>query len=334
MKKLMLFPILIVLIVVFGAGVGLWANQSFRPVSVTEKYGEFVIPKGASAGVVANKLEKEGYIRSALAFKLYSQFSGISKGIFAGEYKISPHMTLPQIASTLTSGPLEVWVTIPEGLRREEVAEKFIQGLNKKGDDAASFRSDFLSASKELEGYLFPDTYLFPNEASASAVVKRMKTTFDNKIEDYKDNISKSKLSQSEIVTLASILERETKTDQERPMVAGVILNRLDIGMGLQVDATVQYAKGTADCRQMTANCEWWKPLLRDDLDLNSPYNTYKFRGLPPGPIANPGLSSLKAAILPEENDYLYYLHDSSGQIHYAKTLEEHNANVSKYLGK
>jgi UPF0755 protein len=135
-----------------------------------------------------------------------------------------------------------------------------------------------------------------------------------------------SNLSFADSVILASILERETKTDAERPVVAGILINRLNLGMPLQVDATVQYAVGTSK--------DWWPILTLEDLKVNSLYNTYKYAGLPPGPIANPGLSSLKAAFNPAQTDYLYYIHDPTGQIHYAKTLAEQNANIAKYLGK
>ena len=132
---------------------------------------------------------------------------------------------------------------------------------------------------------------------------------------------------------MASIIERETKTDEERPVVAGILINRLDIDMGLQADATVQYAAASINCRA-EEECNWWPILTKGDLAINSPYNTYRFRGLPPAPIASPGISSLRAAVSPEESDYLYYLHDADGGVHYAETLSEHNENVRIYLGK
>lgn len=335
MKKLMILPILILILVAIGIGGAFWAKNAFSPVSSTEAYEAFIIPKGTSAGEIAAKLASEGIIKSSLAFKVYTQFTGISKGIFAGEYKVSPHMSLPEIVKVLTSGPLEVWTTIPEGLRREEIAEKFIAGLDKRGEDAITFRSEFLTATKDLDGYLFPDTYLFPKEVTGGTVAARMNQTFDSKLKDFETQVGKSKLSLEEIVTLASILERETKTDAERPVVAGILLNRINIGMPLQADATVQYAMANVKCKTGSTGCDWWpRPILRDDLDINSKYNTYKNSGLPPGPIANAGLSSLKAAISPESSEYYYYIHEDNGKIHYAKTLDEHNQNVRTFLGK
>ena len=332
MRKIIFLVIFIAVILVCTSGGVVWFKKSFTPKSNVENYQSFLITKGASAGTIANRLEEEGIIRSALAFKFYTQLTGISQRIQAGEYSVSPHMSIPQIISVLTSAPLELWVTVPEGLRREEIVEKFISGLGKT-EDEVSFREEFLAQTTQKEGFLFPDTYLFPKEANASAVVAKMDRTFNLKIEDYQADIEKSGRSLEDIVTLASIIERETKTDTERPIVAGVLLNRLKIGMALQADAATQYAIGSKNCKGKT-ECDWWVPLTREDLEINSPYNTYKFQGLPPAPIASPGLSSLKAAINPTETDYYYYIHDPSGQIHFAKTLDEHNANVRKYLGK
>jgi UPF0755 protein len=135
------------------------------------------------------------------------------------------------------------------------------------------------------------------------------------------------------VVILASLLERETLNDSEKPMIAGILANRLRIGMPLQVDATVQYAKATRDCGGTGAACaEWWPTVYLEDYKLKSSYNTYQINGLPPSPIASPSLSSIEAAANPETNDYLYYIHDRDGKAHYATTLDEHNTNIQKYL--
>lgn len=299
-----------------------WWGKSIRSVSGDTGEKDFLITKGSSASQIGTKLQEEGLVRSSLAFRVYVQATGKSKSIQAGEYSLSPSYSLIKMVDILSNGPIEVWVTIPEGLRREEIADRFASGLAKK--DKQAFVQEFLTSSKAKEGYLFPDTYLFPKTASASAVVTKMLSTFDVKISEFKEGIVASQLSLEDIVTLASIVERETRTQAERGVVAGVLINRLDINMGLQADATVQYAVGTSE--------NWWPILTKDNLATSSAYNTYRFRGLPPTPIASPGLSSLRAAIFPEESDYLYYLHDSKGQIYYARTLEEHNENVRKYL--
>jgi UPF0755 protein len=154
--------------------------------------------------------------------------------------------------------------------------------------------------------------------------MQKMTETFTAKTQGL--TVQGSNLTFSQAVILASLLERETKTDTERPIVAGILINRLNLGMPLQVDASVQYAVGTP--------ADWWPIITLNDLKVNSLYNTYKYAGLPPAPIANPGLSSFKAALNPAQTDYLYYISDTSGQIHYAKTLAEQNANIAKYLGK
>lgn len=322
MKKLLLAPLFLVLLAAAGI---IWFFLNVQAPSGNRNYKSFLITKGASAGQIGSKLESAGLIKSALAFKIYLQFSGQAGQVQTGEFRLTPSFSLFQIVDQLMHGPAEIWVTIPEGLRREEVAAKFALSL----DRDSSFITDFLDVSKADEGMLFPDTYLFPKDASASSVVNKMTKTFSAKTSGLKTS---GNLTSEQRLVLASILERETKTDAERPVVAGILVNRLNSGMPLQADATVQYAVGSSRCKSQIANCAWWTPLTKDDLTVNSPYNSYKFVGLPPGPISNPGESSLAAAFSPAETDYVYYIHDTSGQIHYAKTLAEHNANIAKFL--
>jgi UPF0755 protein len=328
------FIIPLLLIIFLTTGGFYWWNQNIKPVSTTESLQSFIIPKGYSASQIGNKLEDQNLIKSSLAFKFYVQVTSKSKKIQAGEYLLSPSYSLFKVVSQLTSGPVEEWVTVPEGLRREEVVEKYISVLKRNEADAEVFRQEFLTITTNKEGFLFPDTYLFPKTVSASIVANKMLSTFDNKISAQMEaDISASEYNLDQIIVLASIIERETRKDGERPTVAGILFNRLDIGMGLQVDATVQYALATVDCRVGTT-CNWWPVLTREDMSINSSYNTYKYAGIPPTPIANPSLSSITAAIYPTDSSYLYYLHDGDGEIHYAKTLEGHNENIRKYLGK
>lgn len=315
MKKILLF-LLLAAVAVATLG-GYWFYKNSGPVSTDEKFVYFIINKGASVSQIGNKLESAGLIKSAMAFKVYLQFSGQTSKVQAGEFRLSPSFSLLETAKTLMKGPVEIWVTIPEGLRREEVAQKFASTLDK--DNA--FITEFLEASKGKEGYLFPETYLFPRDVTAATVVKKMTDTFTSKTGNLKNN---SGLSLSQVIVLASLIERETKTDEERPVVAGIMLNRLSAGMPLQIDASVQYGVGTSK--------NWWPVLTLGDIAKSSPYNTYKNKGLPPTPIANPGISSLRAAFSPKDTDYWYYIHDLDGKIHYAETLDEHNANIARYL--
>lgn len=326
MKKLKNQLIFVPLVLVMGLAAGLiWLYINVQAPSGNHEFKEFIIAKGTSAGTIGTNLQKAGLIKSAVAFKIYTQFTGIAGSMVPGDFRLSPNLNLFQTVDLLTKGPTQLWITIPEGLRREEIAFRFAKGLNRGG----SFITDFLNASKDSEGMLFPDTYLFPKDASASSIVNKMTKTFSAKTNSL--GVTNG-LTYEERIILASILERETKTDAERPVVAGILINRLNLGMALQVDATVQYAAATARCKNQSADCDWWVPLTKEDLAINSPYNTYKFPGLPPGPISNPGLSSLTAAFNPVKTDYLYYIHGADGQIHYGKNLNEQNANIQKYL--
>jgi UPF0755 protein len=329
MRKILTLTIILTFITV-GVGALIWWQISLRAPSNDTAPRSVVINKGSTAEKIGESLQKAGVIKSKLAFKIYIQLNGLSTSLPTGEFRIPANLSIEGVIQKLLQGPEEVWVTIPEGLRREEIAERFVEGFSLSGTAAQNFKTEFLSQTQSLEGYLFPDTYLFPKEASSSAVVSRMETTFNKR---FGNTFSGSNgLTLAETVTLASILERETKTKQERPIVAGILMNRLNADWPIQADATVQYAIASVNCRT-NSDCTWWpRPLSHEDLGISSRYNTYKYPGLPPGPIANPGLSSLEAVANYEKTSYWFYIHDSDGIIHYAETLEEHNQNVNDYL--
>jgi len=325
------------LIIFFSVIVGIlvWWKKSSGPVSSDFSEVRLIIPKGYSVTQVARKLEERGLIKNILAFKVYVQVKGKSREIKAGEYDLKKNLTLKEITEVLLRGPSEVWITVPEGLRREEIALKFTDGLEKMGDEREFFLSEFLSLTKTKEGYLFPDTYLFSRNVSAGKVVAAMLRNFEKRIAELDKDISSSKYDINQILTMASLVEREVLFDDERLVVAGILLKRLESDWPLQVDAAVQYAVASSRCNVMSANCKnWWPILIGKDIKINSQYNTYKYKGLPPAPISNPGILSIKAVLYSKETDYWYYLHDKDGKIHYAKTLEGHNLNIRKYLGK
>lgn len=324
MKKFLFLPFVLALLIASGC---YWFYKNSGAVSKTVKYDYFVVEKGTSASEVGTNLEKKGLIKSALAFKIYLQFTGQASNLQTGEFRLTPSYSLFQTVNALFSGPVQLWVTIPEGLRREEIAKKFAVALDKDG----SFVTDFLEASKGKEGYLFPETYLFSREASASAIVQKMTDTFDTKTKGLKNN---SGYTFKEALVMASLIERETKTVEERPIVAGILINRLKADWPLQIDASVQYAVSSSKCKITNDKCDWWPILTLNDLAMDSSYNTYKNTGFPPSPISNPGLSSIKAALSPEESSYWYYIHGTDGKIHYATTLAEHNLNIAKYLSR
>ncbi len=310
----------IILIGILGFGFFYWAMQ---PVNMNDSQKvSFVIPKGQASSIIAQRLQEQGFVKNALVFRFVVWKNNIAGKIQAGTFKLSPSQTSLEIAQTLTQGTEDVWITIPEGWRKEEIAQMLEESLGDSFDT-----QEFLTLAEDSEGYLFPDTYLLPQETTAQLVYDLLTTTFKTKYKTLNFNTSNSSLSKNEVVTLASLLEREAQSLEDMKMVSGILQNRLEIGMALQVDATLQYAKGYNKIHQ-----NWWKPPTATDKEIDSPFNTYKNTGLPPHPICNPGLNALKAVMEPTDSEYIFYITDMKGNMHYAKTLDEHNANVRKYL--
>ncbi len=317
------FFILFLLLFITGLACYLWWKQAVTGVNPTDKTNiTFIIRKGETARTVAERLRNLKLIRSPVAFFLIARFGGVGDNLQAGEFNINPAMDLWLIAKTLTHGTSDTWITIPEGWRNEEIALELTQKLSIP-------ESEFLKKAKE--GYMFPDTYLVPKEASATAVVDLFLGNFQKKIgPNIIEQAAKKGLNINQLITIASLVEREGRHDADRPIIASIILNRLNIGMKLDIDATIQFALG-----YQSAEKTWWKKnLTLDDINLNSTYNTYNNSGLPPGPIANPGIEAIMAVVNAPDTDYLYYISDSQGNIHPAKTIEEHNANIAKYLNQ
>lgn len=308
----------LILITILGISLYGWWGSRLDPVSDSKEEKSFIVSKGESVGEIAANLEKQGLIRSASAFKLYVKQSGLDQKVIPGTFRISPSKSSKEIAIMLTNQPLENWVTLLEGWRVEEMAE----ALSKKLEIQSS---KFIVEAKE--GYMFPDTYLIPKEYSVEQIVTLLRNNFETKYsKELRAKIRAQGLTEEQGVILASIVEREARSDEVRTKVAGILLKRLKIGMGLNVDATIQYALGYQPSEK-----SWWKRHLSyDDLKIASKYNTYIHAGLPPTPICNPSLSSLKAvAGADASTPYLYYYHDLKGNSYYAKTLEEHNTNVA-----
>lgn len=316
MKKI---SVILITLTAFLILVLLWWQNGLKPVTYSNSVPKiFVIEKGQGVKEIAKNLKDQGLIRDQIVFFLYARFYGIDKKIQAGDFRLNPSMKATELAENLTRGTLDIWVTIPEGLRAEEIADILKEKM-------PSYNQFWKESLKQNEGYLFPDTYLIPRNADINTIITLLKTTFEKKFETL--DISKTSLSKNQIVIIASLVEREARHEADRPLVASVILNRFNIGMKLDIDATIQYALGYQETEK-----RWWKKALTlQDLKLNSPYNTYRVAGLPPTPISNPGLSSLKAVVNPSNTNYLYYITDSKGINHYAQTIEEHNANIKKY---
>ncbi|MFA5747033.1 MAG: endolytic transglycosylase MltG [Candidatus Paceibacterota bacterium] len=277
----------------------------------------FIVSKKISQTEIAAKLEKEGFIKSQSAFAKAIEMEGKGEEISPGGYSISKSMSALSIAKVLLAGPVQKWVTLPEGLRKEESAEIFAKELGWDG----SQKEGFLTGSRE--GYFFPETYLLDAKIGGGEAAEILSAQFDKEIKELGGSYD-SGLGLEKTVVLASLVQRESRGAEEMPLVAGIILNRLNEGMKLDIDATLQYQMGSAE--------EWWPKVSSTEKSVVSDFNTYLNKGLPPSPICSPGADALKASMFPQESQYFYYLHDPSGQIYCAKTYEEHLANINKYL--
>lgn len=309
-KKLISLGLLIfVIALILGFG---WYRWVIKPVNKKIIDTQvFVIPKGQATSTISKRLKQAKLIKSNIAFQLLVDQKSYSNKLQAGDFRLSPSMNLETIIESLTHGSLDFWITFPEGLRVEQLASL----LQTKTTNFN--KTEFILAAKPYEGRLFPDTYLIPQTASAQDIVDLLLSTFNQK----------SPTQDKTTIILASLIEREAKHQKDRKLVSSVLRNRIDIGMALQIDATVQYILGEEG--------NWWpNNLTLKDIRTPSPYNTYQNSTLPPGPIANPGLNALKAAVDPANTDYLYYVSDSGGYNHYAEDLEGHNANIKEYINK
>lgn len=324
-----LFLLVIVAAIVLGAG-GWWiysqAIQPYRGYSEPEVFVD--IPPGSSTGAIGSRLVEAGVIRDTRTFQVALWISGRSRSLRAGEYRFEAPMHALDVIDKIARGDVyRRRLTFREGLTIAEMAQVFEErGFGSAADfrqaaGNASLIEDLDREARDLEGYLFPETYALPRGTTAAAVVTQMVEGFKNALTpEIRGNATAAGLSVRQLVTLASLVEKETGTPAERPLVAAVYANRMKIGMGMQADPTVIYALQKAG--RYDGN------LRREDLQFDSPYNTYRYAGLPPGPIAAPGKASLEAAAKPADVDYLYFVSKNDGSHVFASTLEEHNKNV------
>ncbi|MEX2053560.1 MAG: endolytic transglycosylase MltG [Patescibacteria group bacterium] len=325
MRFRILFLILFLLAAAAGLGYGFLVWELNRPIADSGKV-ELTISSGESVQEIGVKLQEAGVMNSLL-FVFYVRSKNLTAKIQAGKYEIPLTLTPIQVVNLLQHGTFDVRLTFFEGWRKEQYLGYALEIL---AVDDEEFTSQFNTATKDLEGYLFPDTYFVPINLSAENLVAILRDNFSTKYSQVKAAAATSGLTQKQIVTIASLVERETADDsdsqEEMRTIAGIIVKRLKIGMLLQVDATLQYILGYQE-----DSGKWWtmdtaKIVAAKKVD--SPYNTYKYLGLPSGPITNPGLDSLSAtANYVKNTPFLYYLHCNDGQVRYAKTLGEHIAN-------
>ena len=325
--------VLIVLVAVTAGAAAFWGmsrlREPYKGFAGDEAFVE--IPAGAGRTTIEQRLVEAGVVRDALTFRAAVWLSGRARDLKAGEYRFDQAMSAADVVDKLARGDVyRRMVTFREGLTIAEMAAVFADArlgpaadFEKAARDPSSIR-DLDPAARDLEGYLFPDTYALGRTTPAADLVREMIALFNKAATaEWRDAIGKQGLSLREAVTLASLVEKETAVPEERPLVAAVYLNRRKIGMPMQADPTVIYA--------LLQSGKYDGNLRRDDLQFDSPYNTYRYPGLPPGPIAAPGKSALEASAHPAAVDYLYFVSKNDGSHAFAKTLEEHNRNVQHW---
>lgn len=322
------FAIVIGVGVIVGAA-SLWFRDAvYVDRALPVKQTDVVITRGASFGEVVATLQHEHVLAHPLVFRLLARLRHVDADVKAGEYRFPAHQSSDEVLQRLVRGEqFALWVTIPEGYTARQIATTLAShGLADAAAYDAVFRHRGIvlngTRTPNLEGYLFPSTYLVPTDDGPAAVAAILVDQFRKELPP--DAAARAKALRRtipEIVTIASLVEREGKADDERPLIASVIYNRLRLGMPLEVDASIEYVFA-----------EHHDVITKRDLEIDSPYNTYRHTGLPPTPIANPGKPSLDAAFRPATSDYLYYVAKGDGHHAFAKTLAEHNANVARYL--
>jgi len=329
------FPVLCMAALIFS-GI-LYFSNALSPANPGAEEKVMVnIPKGANSYQIADLLKQEGLVKNANAFVYYLRFTGQDSLLKSGNYSLSPSRAIPEIVDLLVQGTSDTIIfTVPEGYTVEQISsllqEKGIiesdrfDRLIAEGNFSYPFidrLEDLPEVSCRLEGYLFPDTYHVGRNITEKKIINIMIKRFWDEMQylQFPEKAAAMGLSLKEAITIASMVEKEAKVDEERPVIAGIIFNRLERGMLLQIDATVQYV---LQGHRST--------IYYEDLEVESPYNTYQVSGLPPGPIGAPGRKSLQAVLEPKDTDYLYYVAKPDGSHAFAKTLQGHNANISKY---
>jgi UPF0755 protein len=334
MKRLLKYVLLAIVVIAIVAGVAVYfgANriyESYRGYEGTEVFVE--VPPGAGPVSIADRLVDAGVVKDAVTFRGALWVSGRARDLKAGEYRFTEPMTALEVIDKIARGDVyRRTITFREGLTIAEMAKVFegsgfgaAADFQKAASDPEAIKA-LDPAATDLEGYLFPETYALPRNTPASVLVAQMVEFFKKAFTTEVQEAIKSRgLSVREAVTVASLVEKETAVDSERPMVAAVYLNRHRIGMPMQADPTVIFALQRAG--RYDGN------IRRDDLQFDSPYNTYRYPGLPPGPIAAPGRASLEAVAKPADVDYLYFVSRNDGSHVFARTLDEHNRNVREW---
>lgn len=336
----------ILLIGAIGGGGYYYIKEALKPVDEgSKKTVDVNIPIGSSTTGIGQILEDKGIIRDARVFKYYVKFKN-EAGFMAGDYKMKPSMTLPEIVTSLKTGKVMqevvMKITIPEGKQLKQIAgiiaektqqdeeeifkqlndKEFINKMMGKYPDVLTEEIMKENVKYPLEGYLFPATYPFYSEKpTVEEIVTVMLTKTKEVLGEFRGQMEEKEMTSHELMTMASLIEEEATEKVDRDKIASVFYNRLEDGMMLQTDPTVLYAHGEHKDR-----------VFYKDLEIDDPYNTYKIQGLPPGPIANPGVMSIEAALAPADTDDMYFLATSTGEVLFSKTLAEHNRKVDEHI--
>jgi UPF0755 protein len=321
-----IFAFVLVGFVLFVIASALVYAAAFGPVGSDTVQAQFLVTPNESVQAVAQDLAAQGYIREPWVFEVAYLRANDGKGIRPGGYEISKSMDAWSIAAALVEPPYVAWVTIPVGLRKEQIGDILANALGWTEAQKTEWNTvDTATAPNYIEGVYFPDTYLIPTDQPPAVVAERMRDHFKEEFAPYADEALKKNIPWPTVLVIASLIQREAGSVSDMSLISGVIQNRLHKGMPLAIDATLQYISGSE-------GGGWWPKLGSATTYVDSPFNTYKRKGLPPHPIASPGLAAIAAALNPTATDCVFYLHDTKGVMHCSPSYSGQLANIQKYL--
>lgn len=325
MKLLGLF----IFIVLLFFGLSWWL---YGPAASLSKPGVFAVPQNRDGYDVAIALEDKGYIKSAGPFGWLLNVFGKGKEVAEGGFRLDPTMNSWQVMKALTGPPQLLWVTTSGCIRKEQVGEILAKTLGWSNEELLAWNTVYTETKPEYtEGVYFPDTYLVPTDQKGDVIAGQFTDNFNTKFAPLLDTFTRKNIKWTTGLKIASLIQREAAGPEDMKLISGIIWNRLDQGIKLEIDATMQYTRGKV-VNPSTGAVSWWGSIDLTQKKKDSPYNSYLHKGLPPTPICSPGLDAIRAVIEPEQTDCIFYLHDKNRQIHCAKTYAGHLLNIDTYL--
>lgn len=323
MNKLLVFSIFLLVLALAAFGF----NQLYlSPVNNSEFVQTFIVPENTENFNLISALKEQNLIKNEKAFGfIFSNLSGVGS-VSSGGYKLSQNMNAWEVMRRISGKPDMIWFTTSFCFRKEQIGEKLQSALNWNAQELSDWNGAYGTDSQYFEGVYYPDTYLIPVTETPAQVAKRFINNFNSKVSPLFTEMTAKNIKWTTALKIASLIARESGGPDDAKLISGIIWNRLDKNMPLQIDATLAYTLGK------NINGSWWGTIDIAQKQSNSPYNSYKYKGLPPTPICSPDESEIEAAINPETTDCLFYLHDPNKQIHCAATYKEHLANIKKYL--